>query len=606
MRTIFISIYVIFLLGAPFYLQAQDQLVLRNGDIYVVKVLRSSEDEDKVKYIYPSETTVYQRPKSVISYILYEDGRKEVFDERVKNDETISSRPTTTPQTPVRAATTDRTQTPANNEASLQDIKTTFVEADVKDMTRLSRISATSSISYKDAVQQLKKQAAALGATTILVMDVPDNDNANDIEVIGVAYRDERAVIARQTMPTQSRQTATSSADERRRRTARLTEDYNNNTKLILDDPQPRQQTQRPATQRPATQQQAQRTPERPTTQQRAQTPSDRLPPPSDREIFAAEEEDAVYLLNGRVVKGTIEEFEPDDFVSIRTSTGRIYEYSMDEVRRVTLATTSRNARASGSTAASRRPSTNDGYANNRNQREQRPRKDNFYQGEQDVRGYKGIFDVGYTHSLGPAEKGRFELNTSHGLQMNKYLFVGLGLGLHMYSARKPIMRENMGTDNYPQYADSTVGISQGNGVTLYPTSYKHGIDSSFMFMPLFLDFRGYLPIENSTVSPFVSIKLGCSFNLSDGFRPAGFYFAPSVGAKFNVSPNIGLYLNLGYTFQGLGESGRTEHVTGTEGSTTTTIVQNEGYGYYYRNSIDDLRNATSVHGLSFRLGIEF
>ena len=594
MRTFFIAIYVIFLLGAPFYLQAQDKLVLRNGNTYVVKVLRSSEDEDKVKYVYPSETTVYERPKSVISYILYEDGRKEVFDDRAKEDERISSRPTTTPQTPVRAATTDRTQTPANNEASLQDIKTTFVEADVKDMTRLRRISATSSISYKDAVQQLKKQAAALGATAILVMDVPDNDNTNDIEVIGVAYRDERVAIAQQTTPAQSRQPATSSAAERRRRTARLTDDYNNNKQLILDDPQPRQQSQR--------------APERPATQQRAQTTADRLPPPSEREIFAGEEEDAVYLLSGRVIKGTIEEFEPDDFVSIRTSTGRIYEYSMDDVRRVTYGAPSRSSSASGSASAARRPSAreDDRYTDNRNRREERQRRDDFYPETRDVRGYKGVFDAGFTYSLGPAERGRFELSTSHGMQMNKYLFVGLGLGLHMYSARKPSMKENMGTDTYPQYADSTVGIPQGSGVTLYPTSYKHGVDSSFMFMPAFLDVRGYLPIENSMVSPFVSIKLGCSFNLSDGFRPAGFYFAPSVGAKLNVSPNIGLFLNLGYTFQGLGESGRTEQVTGTEGSTTTTIVQNEGYGYYYRNSINDLRNATTVHGLSIRLGIEF
>ena len=617
MRTIFTAICVICLFGATYTLHAQDKLVLRNGRTVEVKVLRSSEEDDKVKYIYPSETIVYERPKSVIAYILYEDGRKEIFDDDEKESERVASRPPTSQQTPQRPATTPVTQAPVRKEVYWEDVKTTFSDADVKDMTRLKRISATSSISYKDAVQQLKKQAAALGATTILIMDVPDSGNTDDIEVVGVAFRDEskelstppsrpqssQPITSSQPDRPDSSQPATSSAADRRRRTARLTDDYNNNTKLILDDAPSRQQTQR-ASARPTPQQQA---------------PQERAPQPSEREIFGADEEDVVYLLNGRTIKGTIEEFEPDDFVSIRTSTGRMYEYTMDEVRRVTYGSASSNQSASAAQPASRRPNARDDgrVADNRAgsaraPRERAPRerapKDNFYPGENDVRGYKGVFDVGYTLSFGNAEKGRFELSTSHGYQMNRNLFVGLGLGLHMFSARDPEMKLNMTTaDKYPRYADPEEEIATAEGETLLPTSYEHGMDSSFMFVPAFIDVRAYLPVANSIVSPFASIKLGYTFNLSDGFGPAGFYFAPSIGAKFDISPSIGLFLNLGYTFQGLGESGTTKRVTETGGSSTTTLVRSEGYGYYYRDQVGgNLYKTTSAQGFSIRLGIEF
>ena len=618
MRTIFTAICVICLFGATYRLHAQDKLVLRNGRTVEVKVLRSSEEDDKVKYIYPSETIVYERPKSVIAYILYEDGRKEVFDDNLKDNERVSSRPPATQQTPQRPATTPGTQRPVRNEVYWEDVKTTFSEADVKDMTRLKRITATSSISYKDAIQQLKKQAATLGATTILIMDVPDSGNTDDIEVVGVAFRDESTELSSQpsrpqssqpvvasTQPgrPQTDQTPASSAADRRRRTARLTEDYNNNTKLILDEAPSRQQTQR-APARPAPQQQA---------------PQERAPQPSEREIFGADEEDAVYLLNGRIIKGTIEEFEPDDFVSIRTSTGRMYEYTMDEVRRVTYGSASSNQRASATQPASRRPNARDDarYGDNRAGSERAPRerapreraqRDNFYPGEKDVRGYKGVFDVGYTLSFGHAEKGRFELSTSHGYQMNQYLFVGLGLGLHMFSARDPNMKLNMTTvDKYPRYADPTEEITTAEGQTLLPTSYEHGMDSSFMFVPAFIDVRAYLPVTNSIVSPFASFKLGYTFNLTDGFGPAGLYFTPSIGARFDVSPSIGLFLNIGYTFQGLGESGTTKRVTETGGTTTTTLIRDEGYGYYYRDQVGgNLYKTISAQGFSIRLGIEF
>ena len=227
---------------------------------------------------------------------------------------------------------------------------------------------------------------------------------------------------------------------------------------------------------------------------------------------------------------------------------------------------------------------------------------------EHGVRRYKGMIDLGYTFSSGYAEKGRFELSTSHGYQMNQYLFVGLGLGLHMFSSRDPNMKLNMTTaDKYPRYADPEEEISTAEGQTLLATSYEHGMDSSFMFAPVFVDVRAYLPISNSIVSPFASIKSGYAFNLTDSFGLAGFYFALSIGAKFDISPKIGLFLNIGYTFQGLGESSTIKRVTESGGTTTTTLVRSEGYGYYYRDQVGgNLYKMTSARGFNIRFGIEF
>jgi hypothetical protein len=278
----------------------------------------------------------------------------------------------------------------------------------------------------------------------------------------------------------------------------------------------------------------------------------------------------------------------------------------MDEVKRVTFGTASRNQRSSASSSRNSSARSESRYADNRNRREERPRKDNYYDDAYKESGYKGIFDIGYTLSFGNAEKGRFEISTSHGYQLNKNLFLGAGLGLHIYSARQANMKLNMGTSSYPQYANPSEEVAQPNSKTLRPTSYLHGMDSSFMFVPAFLEIRGYLP-TNSSITPFASVKVGCSFNLTDGFRPAGLYFAPSIGAKLNVSPKIGLFLNLGYTFQGLGDSGTIEDVAHSSGSTTTTKEKHLGYGYYYRNEAGGpLYKTTSAQGISLRLGIEF
>ena len=64
--------------GASNFLHAQDKIVLRSGQTIEVKVHRIN--GDIVGYTYPGGTSIYERPTSVISYIIYADGKREVFD----------------------------------------------------------------------------------------------------------------------------------------------------------------------------------------------------------------------------------------------------------------------------------------------------------------------------------------------------------------------------------------------------------------------------------------------------------------------------------------------------------------------------------------------
>ncbi|MDR3250714.1 MAG: hypothetical protein LBT42_03510 [Tannerella sp.] len=545
-------VFLLLLFGAIFSLQAQDKLVLRNGrtiEVYVQRIV-----EDDVEYVYPGETPVYKRPKSAISYIQYENGRKDVFDEGQR-----SQRSTTTSRTtPSDAASSNRSTSSGsrlsnNDEIFWQDVKTTFMESEVSGMTRLKRVNAVSSISYKDAVQQLKKKAAAIGGTTILIMDVPENDNSNDIEIMGIAYRDESMEYTPKTATERNNAPVESPSNVRRRRIAQQMESYNNESNLRTND-----NTNKPAQTSRGTSSSQRNTDSR-SNAASSQTDDDNSP-------------DALYLISGRVIKGTIEEFEPDDFVSIRTAAGKIYEYSMDDVKRV-----SRGRSSSTSARTTKQQTTKKPAA---------PRRQDTYEDDysSSTGGYKGTFDLGYSMAVGgTGEKGSFEVNTSHGFQINDYLFVGAGVGLHVYNARDPLLKANMGTEKYPQYVNT-------DKYPMDSVTYMHAIDSSFYTLPIFVDIRGYLPLANPSIVPFAMLRIGYAFNLSDGFGGMGMYMNPAIGIKYQMTNMIGATLSLGYSYQGYGG-----------------IPQDGGYGFYYiKDKSGAPYEAQGAGCFTLKLGIEF
>ncbi|GHT32120.1 hypothetical protein AGMMS49574_15040 [Bacteroidia bacterium] len=165
-----------------------------------------------------------------------------------------------------------------------------------------------------------------------------------------------------------------------------------------------------------------------------------------------------------------------------------------------------------------------------------------------DVTGPRGFIDFGYTMGMGsPQTKtSRLEITASYGAQLNPSLFVGIGLGVQLYSDTV-----------YNRFSyNSTTSI-------LIPN------DSSFtkMAIPIFADVR--YNFSNGRIAPYVGLKLGYSIGfktvLSQDTQPTngvfvkrketsasglGFYIAPAFGVKYMMGSSLALNLSIGYTMQ--------------------------------------------------------
>ncbi|MDR3308500.1 MAG: hypothetical protein LBS80_00915 [Tannerella sp.] len=561
-----IVICFLLLIGTATTLHSQDKLVLISGKTIDVKVQQVL--DDIVKYTYPGEIDMYQRPKSGIAYILYANGKKDTFDKNYRDKETGSSATASSRS----SAATSRSSAESSRLSSddgipWQDVKTTFSEADVSKMKRLQRISAVSTVSYKDAVQQLKKKAAAIGGTIILIMDVPENAESSETEVMGIAYRDEASEYTPKTSNERTSTPVENSANARRRRIAQQLDSYNSEA-----DIQPVQST---------------RSSSNSTSTRQQQSAAQRETAAESQTFDNDDSPDAVYLLSGRIIHGTIQEYDPEDFVSIRTPTGKVSEFSMDDVKRV--------VRGKGNQSAARAGSSKQQSG----QRGSRQNYDDGYGNGAFTSGYKGTFNAGYNLAMGVAEKGSFGFHTSHGYQLNEYLYVGVGAGLNFNLPRDPTMQLDASTVKYIK--DDRYQSVQGHFTPVDSLTYMYGADTMYMTVPIFLDVRGYLPMENLPITPFAMLRVGYTFNLSDGFGGMGLFVNPAIGASYQLTPRIGLNFSIGYMRQSLGVI-KNGYRVGND------VYDLPKYGFYYEDATKSgqkLHN-TATHGISLQLGVEF
>ena len=175
--------------------------------------------------------------------------------------------------------------------------------------------------------------------------------------------------------------------------------------------------------------------------------------------------EEVIYLKNGSVIRGVITEQIPGVSLKISTKDGNIFAYQMDDVEKITKEAAFKN---------------NNSFS--------------FEEGNKS--GYKGFIDFGYTIGTGDFKEDRIELTTSHGIQINPYVYFGAGFGANYY------------------------------------------LDSKVFALPIFLNSR--FTFINKGIAPYLDIKAGYSFTDVEGL-----YISPSIGCKighFNVS--------CGYTIQ--------------------------------------------------------
>lgn len=165
---------------------------------------------------------------------------------------------------------------------------------------------------------------------------------------------------------------------------------------------------------------------------------------------------------------------------------------------------------------------------------------------------YRGYADVGYTFGIGDYNFGRVEVNTSHGYQINPYLFVGAGVGLHFMQSYK-----TSNTDIALDVRDSKVDI------------------------PVFANIR--CNFLKKKVSPFIDLKAGTFVSNGDGL-----YINASAGCRIATNEKQAVNISLGYTREKL------------EFQTFDEFV-----GYY---NLDYTRRATTYNteGISLKVGYEF
>ena len=125
---------------------------------------------------------------------------------------------------------------------------------------------------------------------------------------------------------------------------------------------------------------------------------------------------------------------------------------------------------------------------------------------------YHGEVNIGYSIGVGSVPINRVMLNTIQGVKIGDFFSTGLGVGLDWYRGL------------YADYWES-----QGK------------VDSGELVMPLYLNVKGYLPI-NTNVSPYLTFDVGYGAGVTEGVKGfGGLYLTPGVGVCFGkIKAEIG------------------------------------------------------------------
>lgn len=182
--------------------------------------------------------------------------------------------------------------------------------------------------------------------------------------------------------------------------------------------------------------------------------------------------QEVVYLKNGSVIRGIVVEQVPGESLKIRTNDGSVFAYKMSDVEKITKEVGNSNSQTQ---------SLNNGIGIKA--------------------GYKAFVDFGYTLGTGVHKLDRIELMTTHGVQINPYLFVGAGAGCHYYT----------------EYTEFSI--------------------------PIFVDIRA--TILKNNITPYIDFKIGYSV-----LDVEGFYLSPSIGCRFAIGEKSGVYVGAGYVMQ--------------------------------------------------------
>ena len=123
-------------------------------------------------------------------------------------------------------------------------------------------------------------------------------------------------------------------------------------------------------------------------------------------------------------------------------------------------------------------------------------------------KGYKGSVELGFAAGAGTVGHNRGEFIHVSGYQFNKWLSVGVGVGIQVWQVTQQVT------------------------------------------LPLFIDIESIF--MEKTISPYVNLRTGYCWGLSqDEMLPKdGVYFSPTVGFRWGISYKMALKLGVGYLMQ--------------------------------------------------------
>lgn len=125
---------------------------------------------------------------------------------------------------------------------------------------------------------------------------------------------------------------------------------------------------------------------------------------------------------------------------------------------------------------------------------------------------YRGFADAGYTFGIGDYDMGRFEINTSHGYQINPFIYLGAGLGLHFM----------------PEYETPDMDIALD--------SRESKVD-----IPIFANAK--FNMSKGKYTPFIDGKVG-TYVTNNG----GLYMNVSAGLRIATNEKQAVNVSIGYT----------------------------------------------------------
>lgn len=217
--------------------------------------------------------------------------------------------------------------------------------------------------------------------------------------------------------------------------------------------------------------------------------------------------EEVVYLKNGGIIRGIIIEQVPNESLKIQTKDGNVFVYQIEEIEKITK-------EAPVNTYQSYNYASRESIYNFNDE-------DDEYGWNTGLR-YRGFIADSFILGLGDYAENREFVWTSHGVQINPFLYVGAGLGANYW------------------------------------------LDSQTWALPIFAHIRTELhKVFKKNVSPYFDVKGGYSVvNVTGG------YFSPEIGCHFYFGHSkCGLSVGVNYTLQS---------------AEVSSYYYGGRYGYYY------------------------